>query len=123
MPMYEYRCPDCAHEFEVIQKFSDDPISVCPKCAAANVKKLISRTNFALKGGGWYSDHYGLKSGGDGAAKGEGAAKSEGAAKGEGASKGEGSGGGESAAPAAAPTAAPSTPAPTAAPKPAASSS
>lgn len=119
MPMYEYRCPDCAHEFEVIQKFSDDPISVCPKCTAANVKKLISRTNFALKGGGWYSDHYGLKSGGDGAAKGEGSAKSEGAAKSE--STG---GGGESAAPAAAPPAAASV-APAAAPaaKPAASSS
>lgn len=121
MPMYEYRCPDCAHEFEVIQKFSDDPISVCPKCAASNVKKLISRTNFALKGGGWYSDHYGLKSGGDGAPKGEGAAKSEGSAKGDGA----GSGGGETSAPAAAApaAAAPSAPAPAPAAKPAASSS
>ncbi len=65
MPIYEYACPDCGHKFDEIQKFTDDPISVCPKCAATNVKKLISATSFVLKGGGWYKDHYGLKSGGD----------------------------------------------------------
>jgi predicted nucleic acid-binding Zn ribbon protein len=47
-----------------MQKFSDDPIKVCPTCQAANVKKLVSATSFVLKGGGWYKDHYGLKSGG-----------------------------------------------------------
>ncbi len=64
MPLYENRCPDCGHEFEALQKFSDPALTECPKCAAHNVKKLISRTSFALKGAGWYSDHYGLKSGG-----------------------------------------------------------
>ncbi len=85
MPIYEYACPDCGHKFDEIQKFSDAPITVCPKCAAANVKKLISQTSFILKGGGWYKDHYGLKPGGDGdkggkseAAKGD-SGKSEGA--------------------------------------------
>jgi putative FmdB family regulatory protein len=68
MPIYEYACPDCGHKFDEIQKFTDDPISVCPKCAATNVKKLISATSFVLKGGGWYKDHYGLKSGGDSSA-------------------------------------------------------
>lgn len=62
MPIYEYRCPDCGHQFDALQKISDDPISECPECSAGNVKKLISRTSFSLKGGGWYSDHYGLKS-------------------------------------------------------------
>jgi len=64
MPIYEYRCPDCGHTFDVMQKFSDAPVTVCPSCAAGNVKKLISATSFVLKGGGWYKDHYGLKSGG-----------------------------------------------------------
>ncbi len=68
MPIYEYACPDCSYRFEEMQKFSDDPIRVCPKCAASNVKKLVSQAAFVLKGGGWYKDHYGLKSGGEGAA-------------------------------------------------------
>jgi putative FmdB family regulatory protein len=68
MPIYEYACPDCGHKFDEIQKFTDAPIAVCPKCAATNVKKLISATSFVLKGGGWYKDHYGLKAGGDASA-------------------------------------------------------
>ncbi|MDP2053978.1 MAG: zinc ribbon domain-containing protein, partial [Acidobacteriota bacterium] len=32
MPLYEYECTACAHRFEVIQKFSDAPIDICPKC-------------------------------------------------------------------------------------------
>lgn len=108
MPIYEYACPDCGHKFDEIQKFSDDPITVCPKCAHTNVKKLISQTSFILKGGGWYKDHYGLKPGGaEGKSEGtksEGT-KSEGSAA-EG-SKSEGSKSeGSSATPAAAPAAA-----------------
>lgn len=64
MPIYEYRCPDCGHQFEAIQKMSDAPLKVCPECGAEQVKKLISQTSFVLKGGGWYKDHYGLKKGG-----------------------------------------------------------
>ncbi len=66
MPIYEYKCPDCGHAFDAIQKMSDDPIKVCPSCGAGQVKKLISATSFVLKGSGWYKDHYGLKKGGDG---------------------------------------------------------
>ena len=61
MPIYEYACPDCGHRFEEIQRFSDDPIRLCPKCKQENVKKLVSASSFVLKGGGWYKDHYGLK--------------------------------------------------------------
>lgn len=64
MPIYEYRCPDCGHEFERIQSFRDDPITDCPQCSGDQVKKKISLSAFSLKGGGWYKDHYGLKSSG-----------------------------------------------------------
>ncbi|MBI1920735.1 MAG: zinc ribbon domain-containing protein [Geobacter sp.] len=57
MPMYEYRCTACNHEFELRQKFSDPPAKECPKCAGA-VEKLISSASFALKGGGWYDQGY-----------------------------------------------------------------
>ena len=63
MPIYEYGCEVCGHTFERLQKVSDDPVQDCPECdAKGKVKKLISRSSFVLKGGGWYKDHYGLKS-------------------------------------------------------------
>lgn len=58
MPIYEYRCQECGHEFERMQKFSDPPIEVCPTCAGS-VQKLISRSAFHLKGSGWYVTDYG----------------------------------------------------------------
>ena len=58
MPIYEYACGKCEHEFEVEQRITDDPIKTCPKCRSRKVKKLISQTSFLLKGGGWYSDLY-----------------------------------------------------------------
>lgn len=75
MPIYEYACPDCGHKFDEIQKFSDPAITLCPKCAQGNVKKLISQTSFILKGGGWYKDHYGLKPGGTEGSSGGGESK------------------------------------------------
>ena len=56
MPVYEYACEKCGHEFEVEQRISDDPVKTCPMCRARKVKRLISRTSFVLKGSGWYSD-------------------------------------------------------------------
>ena len=58
MPVYEYACEKCKHEFEAEQRISDEPIRTCPKCRARKVKRLISRTSFVLKGSGWYSDLY-----------------------------------------------------------------
>ena len=58
MPIYEYQCEKCSHEFEREQRITDDPVKTCPKCKARRVKKLISQTSFVLKGGGWYSDLY-----------------------------------------------------------------
>ena len=57
MPIYEYRCQECHHEFEKMQKFSDPPVAACPTCAGS-VQKLISRSAFHLKGSGWYVTDY-----------------------------------------------------------------
>ena len=58
MPVYEYQCTTCEHNFELRQKFSDEPAKSCPNCGG-EVKKLISSTAFTLKGGGWFSEGYG----------------------------------------------------------------
>ena len=58
MPMYEYRCTSCGHTLEVIQKFNDKPLKKCTECSGA-LEKLISRSAFQLKGGGWYNEGYG----------------------------------------------------------------
>jgi putative FmdB family regulatory protein len=59
MPTYEYGCTACGHEWEEIQRITEAPKEICPKCAQAKAHRLISGgTNFILKGGGWYSDLY-----------------------------------------------------------------
>ena len=58
MPVYEYLCKACDHEFEREQRITDKPLKKCPACGAMQAKRLISRTSFVLKGGGWYSDLY-----------------------------------------------------------------
>jgi putative FmdB family regulatory protein len=57
MPIYEYQCDSCGHVFEKIQKFSDAPIDVCPKCGGP-VHKLQSAPAFQFKGTGWYVTDY-----------------------------------------------------------------
>src|SRR5215813_4550684 len=57
MPIYEYRCLDCGHQFELMQKFSDPPAETCTSCSGT-VQKLISRSAFHLKGSGWYVTDY-----------------------------------------------------------------
>ncbi|HEX4913781.1 MAG TPA: FmdB family zinc ribbon protein [Vicinamibacterales bacterium] len=66
MPLYEYQCDKCAHRFEVIQKFSDAPIDVCPKCGGP-VKKLLSSPAIQFKGTGWYITDYARSGKTDGA--------------------------------------------------------
>ena len=58
MPLYEYRCAACGHELEAMQKMSDAPLTDCPQCGAAQLKKLISAAAFRLKGGGWYETDF-----------------------------------------------------------------
>jgi putative FmdB family regulatory protein len=58
MPTYEYRCNACHREFEYQQRMSDPDLVKCEACGADQLEKLISRTAFQLKGGGWYKDLY-----------------------------------------------------------------
>ena len=62
MPIYEYECVSCGHKLEAIQKMSDAPLTDCPECDEAQLKKLVSAAGFRLKGGGWYETDF--KSGG-----------------------------------------------------------
>nr|MBF0222477.1 zinc ribbon domain-containing protein [Desulfobulbaceae bacterium] len=57
MPIYEYECQDCHNVIEVTQSIADEPKTDCPVCPG-QLKKIISRSSFHLKGGGWYSDGY-----------------------------------------------------------------
>lgn len=61
MPIYEYQCAACGHQFEEWQKMADDPIRKCPKCNKDEVTRLVSASSFHLKGGGWYVTDYGGK--------------------------------------------------------------
>ena len=71
MPIYEYRCKSCKKVIEVIQRFNDPPLRKCRACSG-RLEKLISRTSFQLKGGGWYASGY-AKSGGSPSSKSSGA--------------------------------------------------
>ncbi|MEW6429011.1 MAG: FmdB family zinc ribbon protein [Thermodesulfobacteriota bacterium] len=57
MPVYEYQCCVCSKTVELWQSMNDAPLSTCPDCSG-EMKKLISLSAFALKGGGWYADGY-----------------------------------------------------------------
>jgi putative FmdB family regulatory protein len=54
MPIYEYRCDSCGHQQEFLQRMSDAPLKVCPKCGKPKLTKLLSAAGFQLKGTGWY---------------------------------------------------------------------
>ncbi|MGB0714060.1 MAG: FmdB family zinc ribbon protein [Gammaproteobacteria bacterium] len=58
MPIYEYRCDDCGHEMEAMQKMADAPLTDCPECGAETLVKLVSAAGFRLKGGGWYETDF-----------------------------------------------------------------
>ena len=59
MPLYEYACAKCGHQFEARQRISEAPLTKCPACNEDALEKLVSASSFALKGGGWYADGYG----------------------------------------------------------------
>jgi putative FmdB family regulatory protein len=65
MPTYEYRCNGCGRDFEYVQRMSDDDLVKCEVCGEDKLEKLISRTAFQLKGGGWYKDLYSSTKPGD----------------------------------------------------------
>ncbi len=78
MPIYAYRCAACGAEKDVLQKFSDAPLTVCPVCGAESFHRVLTAPAFQLKGSGWYvtdfrdadkSKKAAASGGGDGAAK------------------------------------------------------
>jgi len=65
MPLYEYKCHQCAAVFEVLQKFSDAPLKTHAGCGGT-VERLLSAPAFQFKGSGWYVTDYAKKSGSNG---------------------------------------------------------
>ncbi|MGL5825781.1 MAG: FmdB family zinc ribbon protein [Nocardioides sp.] len=53
MPTYQYACTECAHAFEQVQAFTDDPLTVCPECAG-RLRKVFNAVGVVFKGSGFY---------------------------------------------------------------------
>jgi putative FmdB family regulatory protein len=118
VPTYQYACTSCGEQLEVVQKFTDDALTVCPVCAG-RLRKVFSAVGVVFKGSGFYrtdsraKEPAGSAKGGSGSAPGgeasptgsaNASAKDGGAAKNGGASKDGGSGSAKKA-PAATPAA------------------
>jgi putative FmdB family regulatory protein len=86
MPIYEYQCSQCKERHEVIQRFSDAPMSHCPSCGG-DMKKLPSSPAIQFKGSGFYKTDYASASSspskGDSESKGDSKSDSKGDSKGE----------------------------------------
>jgi putative FmdB family regulatory protein len=61
LPLYPYRCKECAHRFEKIQKFGAKPETVCPKCGGV-LERTLTAPGLNFKGAGWYVNDYAPKS-------------------------------------------------------------
>ena len=73
MPTYEYACTDCGDKSEVVQRFSDDPLTICTECGG-RLRKVFSPVGIVFKGSGFYRNDSRNGSGGTSAAK-DGAGK------------------------------------------------
>jgi putative FmdB family regulatory protein len=58
MPIYEYRCSNCGHQQEFMQKLSDAPLTTCTKCNKPSFSKMLTAAGFQLKGSGWYATDF-----------------------------------------------------------------
>ncbi|MCW5300674.1 zinc ribbon domain-containing protein [Herbaspirillum lusitanum] len=109
MPIYAYRCEACGFAKDVLQKMSDDALTVCPSCGKDGFRKQLTAAGFQLKGSGWYVTDF--RGNGSGVANSTGATGTA-----LPASEAPASGDAGVAAPAAAPAAASAPAAPAAAP-------
>lgn len=81
MPFYEYRCNSCGHRFEVLQRMSDEPVTVCEQCGEEAAERVLFAPAIHFKGSGFHNTDYGTKrrpvgggdSGGDSGASGSSA--------------------------------------------------
>ena len=60
MPMYDYQCPGCGHQFEVKQAFSADPYAQCPRCEVVS-RRVFHPVPIIYKGTGFYTTDYARK--------------------------------------------------------------
>lgn len=58
MPIYAYRCDNCGHAKDVLQKVSDPLLTVCPVCGQSTFRKQLTAAGFQLKGSGWYATDF-----------------------------------------------------------------
>jgi putative FmdB family regulatory protein len=58
MPTYEYTCRDCGHTFDIVQKMSEDTLTICPRCGG-RLRKVFAAPAIAFKGSGFYTTDHG----------------------------------------------------------------
>ncbi|HEU5431397.1 MAG TPA: FmdB family zinc ribbon protein [Thermomicrobiales bacterium] len=80
MPTYVYQCDDCGHDFEAVQRFADEPLTVCPECNG-RVRRVLQPSPVIFKGSGWYITDSRNKASANGSAKAEKTEKAESGAK------------------------------------------
>jgi putative FmdB family regulatory protein len=57
MPTYGYRCGTCGHQFEIVQRISEEPLTTCPKCQG-KLSKVLYPVGISFKGSGFYTTDY-----------------------------------------------------------------
>ena len=57
MPTYGYRCSKCGHQFEIVQRITDEPLTACPKCQG-KLSKMLYPVGISFKGSGFYTTDY-----------------------------------------------------------------
>jgi len=78
VPTYQYACTECGEQLEKVQKFSDDPLTVCPNCSG-RLRKVFSPVGIVFKGSGFYRTD--SRSGSNGSLTGKDSAGKDGAGK------------------------------------------
>jgi putative FmdB family regulatory protein len=61
VPFYEYRCNSCGHRFEVLQRMSDEPVTVCEQCGEEAAERVLFAPAIHFKGSGFHNTDYGTK--------------------------------------------------------------
>jgi len=55
MPTYTYQCENCGIRFDQFQKFSDEPLKICPECGETALRKVYQPVGIVFKGKGFYA--------------------------------------------------------------------
>ena len=82
MPTYHYKCPECGHEYDKLQKMSNNTRAKCPKCGTRGERVISGGAGLIFKGSGFYLTDYG-RAGSDAKTGGEKAEKTDKAVKGD----------------------------------------